>query len=372
MIKPYGNILVDQIISNINKFNVEKKKIINLNDNEFINLINISLGYYSPLNRFCNFNDYKNIINFNKIDNNIKWTIPILLTIKNNKTLYKKNKFYALEYKRKIVGIIEAESFFKIDKKKYNKIVFGTNSKYHPGVKQINKIKNNFIGGKVYLLSSSIIKDKYFYKPYESRKSFYFSDFTVFSTRNICHLGHEYIHRRIINDKNKLLVSVIVSEKNKYKIEHIENTYNLLKKQKLYKKIKLIKIFLPSLFAGPKEAYLQAIIFQNLGLKKFFIGRDHAGVNNFYKKDESQKFLEKKSSLKIEIFKTKEPIICLKCSIIGFRNEKFCKNDKNTCKFNSIDGKFIKRQILLRNFKLLKNYLNAEIIKYFKNKTKIF
>ena len=111
---------------------------------------------------------------------------------------------------------------------------------------------------------------------------------------------------------------------------------------------------------------------KNSGLKKFFIGRDHAGVNNFYKKDESQKFLEKKSSLKIEIFKTKEPIICLKCSIIGFRNEKFCKNDRNTCKFSSIDGKFIKRQILLRNFKLLKNYLNAEIIKYFKNKTKIF
>ena len=83
-----------------------------LNDSDFMNLMNISLGFYSPLNRFCNFNDYIEIINRNKINKNVKWTIPILLTIKKNKNLYEKNKFYPLKYKKKIVGIIKAESFF--------------------------------------------------------------------------------------------------------------------------------------------------------------------------------------------------------------------------------------------------------------------
>ena len=371
MINPYGKILVNQVITNTDKFDIDKKKYLILNDSDFMNLMNISLGFYSPLNRFCNFNDYIEIINRNKINKNVKWTIPILLTIKKNKNLYEKNKFYPLKYKKKIVGIIKAESFFKIDKKKYNEKVFKTNSKYHPGVKKIIRNENNFIGGKVYLLKSHIIKDKYFYKPQESRKNFHFSNFTAFSTRNICHLGHECIHRRVLKNKNKLLIAIIVSEKNKYKIRHIENTYKILKKQKIYKKTKLIKIFIPSLHAGPNEAFLQAILFQNLGLKKFIVGRDHAGIKNFYKKYEAQKIFSIDKSLKIKILKTKEPVRCLYCNVIGFENEKFCNQNKKKCKFVSIDGKFVKKQMNLRNFDVLKNYINADVIKYIKKNVKV-
>ena len=123
---------------------------------------------------------------------------------------------------------------------------------------------------------------------------------------------------------------------------------------------------MPRLFAGPKEAYLQAIIFQNLGIKKFVIGRDHAGVKDFYEKYDSQKFFSKKNYLKINILKTKEPIFCTQCNKIGFEKEVFCKNNKKDCKYVSIDGSFIKRQILLKNFEILKKYLNINILNYVK------
>ena len=366
MIKPYGNILINQTISNFDNLIINKKNSIDLDSNEFINLNNIALGYYSPLNRFCNFKDYKNIVHLNKINNYTKWTIPILLVLKKRKSLYKKNKFYYLEYKKKIVGAIQAESFFKINKKENNLKIFNTNSKLHPGVKGVNKLKNSFIGGKVYLLNSCSIKDKYFFSPIYFRKKIFSSNFTAFSTRNICHLGHECIHKKIFSNDKKLLVSVIVSEKNKYDSKHIINTYNILKKEKLYKNLKLIKIFMPRLFAGPKEAYLQAIIFQNLGIKQFVIGRDHAGVKDFYAKYASQKFFSKKNYLKIDILKTKEHIFCIHCNKFGFEKGVFCKNDKKKCKYVSIDGNFVKRQILLKNFEILKKYLNINILNYVK------
>ena len=129
MIKPYGNFLINQTVNSFKNFNIDKKHSIDLDKSEYINLNNITLGYYSPLNRFCNFDDYKNIIYSNKINNKTKWTIPILLVLKKRQNLYKKNNHYYLKYKKKVVGFIKAESFFKINKKKNNFKVFNTNSK---------------------------------------------------------------------------------------------------------------------------------------------------------------------------------------------------------------------------------------------------
>ena len=73
-----------------------------------INLVNICVGLYSPLKGFCDYRDYCSIIEKNKINNNINWTIPILL----NSSLKKKG-FFRLKYKSKIVGALDVKSIFK-------------------------------------------------------------------------------------------------------------------------------------------------------------------------------------------------------------------------------------------------------------------
>ena len=120
--------------------------------------------------------------------------------------------------------------------------------------------------------------------------------------------------------KVKILhVVVIQSSTNKYDPRVIFETYEIIRKKKgLKNKIKIISIFMPTFFAGPKEAFLQAIMMQNLGFTNFVIGRDHAGVKSFYGKYESQKIFKNLKDLSLNIFKTKEPRICHNCKKIHF------------------------------------------------------
>ena len=91
------------------------KNSIILDKSEFINLLNISFGYYKPINQFCTHYEYKLILK-NKNINNVPWNIPVLLSLKKKLANYNKKKL-CLIYKNKKVGHIIAESYFKINKK---------------------------------------------------------------------------------------------------------------------------------------------------------------------------------------------------------------------------------------------------------------
>jgi sulfate adenylyltransferase len=358
----------DQLISSIANFpNVEKKTVINLDTNEFINLINLSLGFYNPIRGFCNLNDLKKILNKKKIDKRNSWTIPILLNLKSNKKLSKK-KFYKLKYNRNIVGLIKTNDLFKIDRKIFSKKVFNTTSKLHPYVKFLYNCNNYFLGGKVFLLQNAIPKDQYFiYNQIRNKGNLnFFKKSVVFSTRNFCHLGHQFLHEFIIKNNKNLTICIIENEGNKFDPNEIVKSYKILKKNiPIYKNILVTKIYLPSFYAGPNEAYLQAKYFNNVGFKKFIIGRNHAGFKNFFKKYESQKIFKRLSRLKIKIIKTKEPLICFSCLNVGFENSKFCRCQKLT-KLLTIDGKNVKNLLINKNFLKVKKYLNPYIFNYLK------
>ncbi len=368
----YGDELVHQIISKskLEKLTKNNKKYtINLNKDDYINLVNICVGLYSPLKGFCDYRDYCSIIEKNKINNNINWTIPILL----NSSLKKKG-FFRLKYKSKIVGALNVESIFKINKKLFNLKIFGTNNNNHPGVAIVAKRKNLFIGGKTYLLNSALPTSSYFYSPKNMRTFFKKKEgsYTAFSTRNICHSGHAFIHSHILKKVKILHVVVIQSTFYKYRPKIVFETYEIIrKKMNLKNKIKIISIFMPTFFAGPKEAFLQAIMMQNLGFNNFVVGRDHAGVKDFYGKYESQKIFNNLKSLSLNIFKTKEPKICTNCKKISFAKRiNRCIYCSSKTKLVGIDGKFVRKKIIQRDFLKLDGMLNPYLISYFKKKKK--
>ena len=147
-------------------------------------------------------------------------------------------------------------------------------------------------------------------------------------------------------------------------------SYKILKKNvNLYKNIEIAKIYLPSFYAGPNEAFLQASYLDNLGFKYFLVGRDHAGFKNFFKKYESQNIFKKLKNLNIKIIKTKEPLMCVNCNKIGFEDKKFCKCFGRRTMV-SINGKDIKRMLKLNKLRSLKKFTNIHIFEYLKKNRK--
>jgi sulfate adenylyltransferase len=375
----YGNKIINQFITNskLKKLtDLNKKNIINLDKDDYINLINICTGLYSPITGFCDYKTYCSIINKNKFNNTTDWTIPILLESTININSSSKKNFFKLKYNKKIVGLIKANSKFKINKNIFNQSVFGTNSNSHPGVKIINKKKNSFIGGKIFMLKKCIPKNKYYTTPKKLRfyiKHNQICSSSAFTTRNICHTGHFFIHQYILKKINNLFIIFIQSSKNKYETKTVFETYEIIKKKfNLKKKIKFISIYMPFFFAGPKEAFLQAVIVKNLGINSMIVGRDHAGVKNFYNKYDSQKIFQKYKNLSLKIFKTKEPRICKSCRKVKFENNrKICNFCFKNSKFSGIDGKFVKKKLIQKNYTALEGLLDPLVISYFKKK-KVF
>ena len=338
---------------------------INLTKHEFINFINIGLGLYRPLKGFSTKDELENILLHKKFDNSKSWTIPILLNAK-KKILGFLNKYFFLIYKKKRIGTIKVKSIFKINRKIYCKKIFNTNSQYHHGVKKIYQSPNNYVGGKIKIFKNFLKNDKYFaYNIYNSNKST-FSNSAVFTTRNICHLGHQLIHEKIINLKKQLLICVIESEKNKFNPDLVIRSYEQLKlKEKLYKHVQIAKIYLPSMMAGPNEAYLQASYLNNLDCESFIVGRDHAGYKKNFKKYEAQEIFNKLKNLKIKIFKIKEPVMCNTCKVIFFSSIGKCKCKINTKKsILSIDGRTIKKYLLSNNIGKASKFLNTVVAKF--------
>tara|TARA_B100001093_G_scaffold137846_2_gene130362 strand:- start:2603 stop:3670 length:1068 start_codon:yes stop_codon:yes gene_type:complete len=340
-------------------------KSINLVEHEFINLINLGLGLYKPLKGFNTKKEFENILLYKKIDKTKNWTVPILLNAKKKKFNHINTKCFLI-YKNKKIGFIKVQSIFEINKNKYCKKIFNTNSQYHPTVKKIYKSLNRYVGGEIKIFKNFLKNDKKFaYNVFKLNKSI-FSNSTVFTTRNICHLGHQLIHKKIIKSKKKLLICIIQSEKNKFDPDFVIRSYQQLRlKYRLYKDIQISKIYLPSLMAGPNEAYLQAIYLNNLNCKSFIIGRDHAGYKNNFKKYESQKIFDKLKKLKIKITKTKEPVMCNICKTVFFSNIGKCKcNLKIKKSLLSIDGRNIKEHLLNNNISKASIFLNTVITKF--------
>ena len=353
-------------IKSLTKFN---KNYLDIDEDEYFNLVNLCTGLYNPVYDFSNDKIVNSILKNSKINRQQIWTIPILLSSKNNSIL-KKNKFYQLKYRSKIVGCIKFNSYFKINKKKFSKKIFNTYNKLHPGVKKIYEVKKKFfIDCECFLSNQAYPKDKFFKKIFElkkTQKKSLLKNSVAFSTRNICHRGHEFIHEYLGKKFKNLFIVVIQTSQNKYNPRIIYKSYQLLNNHKK-NKYNLISIFLPLFFAGPKEAFIQSQIIKNIGIKSFLIGRDHAGIKNFYEKYSSQKFFTKVKVKKPRIIKVKEPLICLNCFRLKFSDKKkICNSCNKITKFSGIDGKNVKKLLKGNQEKKIKIFLNSKILNFIK------
>lgn len=318
-------------------------QIFNLNQNQFSDLINLSNNVFFPLVKFVNRNEFIQILekqNFKKK----YFPYPIFFGIdKKNYQKHKKNKELTLCYKSKKVADVNNIEFYKINKETFGKKIFGKHFMKHPYYKKFRAENFKFLNFKIKKLYKLKLNKNLFVSP-KNFKKITTKPLASFHTRNVPHNCHRWIHQFLSKKFKSLLIQPLIGQykKGEYKDTTIISlNKKIIKSYKNKKKIFVIPFFSYPRYGGPREAALHALVRKNYGCSHFWVGRDHAGFKNFYKKFASQVFCKKyEKKLGIKIIAQNEPYYCkIKKEVI---DDCACKNN---CQVK-ISGSMIRRLIL--------------------------
>ena len=339
----------------------------NLNQNQFSDIINLTNNVFYPLRNFVNQSQFDSIIQRMKLGKKF-FPFPIFFGINKDKFIkYKNEKKLIFFYKSKAVVEVSNIHFFKYDKKKFGKTIYGDNFKKHPYFKKFNNENYIFLNFSFHKIYNHCYNKKKFISPKNFLKKNRNKLLPAFHTRNVPHAAHQKIHKLLIKKFNSLLIQPLIGQYKlgEYKDDVIIKLNKIAAKSYKKKNVFVIPFFSYPRYGGPREAALHAIVRKNYGCSHFWVGRDHAGYKKFYTKYESQNFCKKiKKKLKIKIVGKKEFYYCSKNSVIV--NECNCKIN---CKIN-ISGTQVRKKVILNKY-IPGIYMSELISRYLKKNSLI-
>ncbi len=351
MPKPHGGKLINRTIKK-EISDASELPTFEINTNLSEDILNISKGVFSPLEGFLSNNDLQNVLNEKRLVNDIAWTIPILLDFNKKDTNgVKEGDSIALTNKENgVFALLDVEEIYMFDKKTLAQSIYGTQDTSHPGVANIYKMKQLLFSGKITLLDSKMRTfDEYNLSPKETRILFKekgWKEVVAFQTRNPPHIGHEYVQKTALTFTDGLFINPIIGKKKvgDFRDEVILSSYETLIKHYYLKERAVMSILRTSMkYAGPREAIHHAIMRKNFGCTHFIVGRDHAGVGNYYGPYDAHDIFSEFPDLGIIPVFFRSFSRCTKCGSVV--NDKICPHDQ---KYHiNFSGKKIRE--LLRN-----------------------
>ena len=321
---------------------------------DYCKAYNLHIGVYSPLDYFVGSSDLNSIAKDLKLNDGSFYPLPIYLPLREESlsSLISGEKV-DLIYENNLVGFIDVSEVFEPKKDDLCINLFGTNDKNHPGVKYFLNEPNYFISGKPKIFKApDFTNEKYFMSPdqVKSEKSKRgFQSLAGFQTRNIPHRAHEHLQRTSLEICDGILIHPLVGWKKPgdFSKEAIVRAYKLLI-DKFYPKDNVIfsLFYSPMFYAGPREALLHALVRKNFGCTHFIVGRDHAGVGDFYKLYEAHEMASKYADLiDIKFLLFRGPYYCKECGSVV--TDKHCRHGNDMiCK---ISGTAVRNAIIKGN-----------------------
>jgi sulfate adenylyltransferase len=292
---------------------------------------NIADGTFSPLEGFMSQEDFESVIESGHLKNGLAWTIPIVLDVDEKTAAEIKDSGEAvLKNNGDYFAVLNVDEVYSFDKSGTSKAVYQTDDIRHPGVARTLEMKDKLIGGKIEVIekeSASSLR-KYRMSPSETREEILrrgWKTVVGFQTRNVPHVAHEMLQKAALNIYDGLFLNPIIGKKKPgdFRDEVIIETYRTLL-EKYYPKDRVMLVTLHTVmrYAGPREAIHHAIMRKNFGCSHIIIGRDHAGVGDYYPPFAAQKIFKHYPDLGIQPLFFPAFYYCKKC--ISYANERNC------------------------------------------------
>ncbi|MCL4332699.1 MAG: sulfate adenylyltransferase [Candidatus Thermoplasmatota archaeon] len=281
----------------------------------------IRTGVYSPLEGFTYSNDFDSILRTQRMLDGTIWPIPLILDSERGFASAGDEIF--LKFNGRRIARMSVEEVFPFDRERYCDSVFDTKSGEHPGVLQTMARKEFLLSGRIIEASDpGLPLREHFKTPVETRDLFSsmgWKTVSAFQTRNVPHLGHEFLQKSSLNITDGLFINPVIGRKKTgdFSDDLIISTYSYLVSGYFPAgKALMSTVNYEMQYAGPREALLHAIMRKNFGCTHFIMGRDHAGVGNFYGPYDAQKNVMQFEDLGIQVIPFEEAVYCRKCSWI--------------------------------------------------------
>ncbi|VXD25844.1 Sulfate adenylyltransferase [Planktothrix serta PCC 8927] len=294
-IAPHGGHLINRIATPDQRQEFLDKREhlprVQLDERSLSDLELIAIGGFSPLTGFMEQADYKTVVDQMHLSNGLPWSIPITLSVSEEVASNLKVGLVRLDSPTgEFVGVLELTQKYTYDKEKEALNVYRTTDEKHPGVKVVYDQGGVNLAGPVWLLERQAHPyfPKYQIDPAESRAMFRekgWKTIVGFQTRNPIHRAHEYIQKCALETVDGLFLHPLVgaTKSDDIPADVRMRCYEILIDH-YYPKQRVILAINPAAmrYAGPREAIFHAIVRKNYGCTHFIVGRDHAGVGDYY------------------------------------------------------------------------------------------
>ena len=296
-IAPHGGNLVNRLASPAQQTSLRDQLFVlprlPLTPRALADLDLIAVGAFSPLEGFLTRRDYDSVVERMRLANGLPWSIPITLSVSESDAdaLQVGSEVALTDASGDIRAVLSLQEIFRRDLEREAELVYRTADPAHPGVAAIFREGPLLVGGRVTVLERNVLGEPfrpYAMDPLETRRAFAEREWQTivgFQTRNPVHRAHEYLQKAALEIVDGLLLHPLVGETKDDDIpaDVRMRCYRVLL-DTYYPADRVLLGVLPAAmrYAGPREAVFHAIVRKNYGCTHFIVGRDHAGVGNYY------------------------------------------------------------------------------------------